>query len=60
MNNTEAKVISAVLADKQVHVLLQANIGGLLRTHGDVWDFIRNYFENNASVPPVSIVIEKF
>ncbi len=60
MSNTEAKVLSAVLEDKQVHVLLQANISGLLRTHGDVWEFVRNYFENNSVVPPVSLVIEKF
>lgn len=60
MNNTEAKVISAVLQDKQVHVLLQANIDNLLRTHNDVWEFIRNYFENNSSVPPVALVVEKF
>ena len=60
MNNTEAKLISAVLEDKQVHVLLQANIDGLLRTHNDIWDFIRNYTEHNGSVPPKSLVIEKF
>ena len=60
MNNTEAKVISAVLQDKQVHVLLQANIDNLLRTHNDVWEFIRNYFEHNSAVPPASLVVEKF
>jgi replicative DNA helicase len=60
VNNTEAKVISAVLQDKQVHVLLQANIDNLLRTHTDLWEFIRNYFEHNSSVPPVGLVIEKF
>ena len=60
MNNTEAKLISAVLSDKQVHVLLQANVDNLLRTHNDVWNFIRNYFEHNSSVPPVELVVEKF
>jgi replicative DNA helicase len=60
VNNTEAKVISAVLNDKQVHVLLQANIDNLLRTHNDVWDFIRNYFEHNSSVPPTNLVVDKF
>jgi replicative DNA helicase len=60
MNNTEAKLISAVLEDKQVHVLLQANIDSLLKTHNDIWDFIRNYTEHNGSVPPKSLVIEKF
>jgi replicative DNA helicase len=60
VNNTEAKVISAVLNDKQVHVLLQANIDNLLRTHNDVWEFIRNYFEHNSSVPPINLVVDKF
>ena len=60
MNNTEARVISALLADKQMHVLLQANVENLLRTHNDVWNFIRLYFDNNGTVPPISLVIEKF
>ena len=60
MNNTEAKLISAVLDDKQIHVLLQANIDNLLRTHNDIWQFIRNYSEHNAAVPPMSLVVEKF
>ena len=60
MNNTEAKLISAVLNDKQVHVLLQANVDNLLRTHTDVWTFIRNYFEVNSAVPPTNLVVEKF
>jgi replicative DNA helicase len=60
VNNTEAKVISAVLQDKQLHVLLQANVETLLRTHNDVWNFIRLYAENNGTVPPSSLVVEKF
>ena len=60
MNNTEARVISALLQDKQIHVLLQANVENLLRTHNDVWNFIRLYFDNNSAVPPTSLVIEKF
>ena len=60
MANLEAKTLSAVLNDKQVHVLLQADIGTILRTHGDVWEFIRNYYEQNQSVPPASVVQKKF
>jgi replicative DNA helicase len=60
VNNTEAKLITAVLNDKQVHVLLQANIDSLLRTHTDIWAFIRNYSEVNGAVPPVNLVVEKF
>jgi replicative DNA helicase len=60
VSNTEGKLISAVLEDKQVHILLQANIDSMLRTHGDVWNFIKRYTENNGTVPPVSLVVEKF
>ena len=60
MNNTETKVISAVLEDKQIHVLLQANVDNILKTHNDIWNFIRHYFEVNGAVPPATLVIEKF
>ena len=60
MNNTESKLITAVLKDKQMHVLLQANVDNLLRTHGDIWEFIRLYFETNATLPPEELVTEKF
>ena len=60
MNNSESRLISAVLEDKQVHVLLQASIDSMLKTHGDVWNFIKRYAENNGTVPPVSLVVEKF
>lgn len=56
----ESKTLSAVLADKQIHVLLQANPDNLFKSHGDIWEFIRDYSEQNLGVPPASIVIEKF
>ena len=60
MSNTEAKVLTAVLRDKQVHVLMQANVDGLLHTHNDVWEFIRSYVDKNGSVPPENIVVDNF
>ena len=60
MSNTEDRLISAVLEDKQMHVLLQANVEGLLRTHSDIWEFIRKYTEVNGTVPPKTLVVEKF
>jgi replicative DNA helicase len=60
VSNAEAKLISAVLKDKQIHVLLQANVENLLSTHNDVWQFIRKYSEVNGTVPPSTLVIEKF
>jgi replicative DNA helicase len=60
MANVEDKLISAVLKDKQIHVLLQANVDTILRTHNDIWQFIRQYSEQNGAVPPTDIVVEKF
>jgi replicative DNA helicase len=60
VNNTEAKVITAVLEDKQIHVLLQGNVETMLRTHNDIWNFIRLYSENNQALPPTDLVREKF
>ena len=60
MANLEAKVISAALNDKQIHVLLQANVDNLLRTHNDVWGFTRDYYEQNQTVPPINIVKQRF
>jgi replicative DNA helicase len=58
--NIESKVLSAVLNDKQFHVLLQGNVDRLLRTNTDVWDFMRSYYEQNQSVPSADIVQGKF
>jgi replicative DNA helicase len=60
VSNTESKLISALLKDKQIHILLQANIDSILRTHNDLWVFIRKYAEINSSVPPLELVVEKF
>ena len=60
MGNTEAKVLSAVLKDKQIHVLLQANIDTIFKTHNDIWEFVRRYAESNSELPPISLVKEKF
>jgi replicative DNA helicase len=60
VSNTEDRLISAVLEDRQMHVLLQANVEGLLRTHTDIWEFIRRYAEVNGTVPPKTLVVEKF
>jgi len=56
----ETKVLTAVLRDKQVHVLMQNNIGEYLVTHGDVWEFISNYVDKNGSLPPETVVVDNF
>ncbi|MFZ9241643.1 MAG: DnaB-like helicase C-terminal domain-containing protein [Sediminibacterium sp.] len=56
----ESKVLSAVLKDKQIHVLLQANPDSLFKTHKDIWEFIKNYQNQNGSLPTVNLVTEKY
>ncbi len=56
----EAKVISAVLKDKQLHILLQANPDSLFKTHKDIWEFIKNYQSQNSTLPSVGLVVEKY
>lgn len=58
--NLEAKTLSAALNDKQIHVLLQGNVDSILRTHNDIWEFMRNYYEQNQTTPPIDVVKEKF
>lgn len=58
--NLEARTLSAVLNDKQMHVLMQANVSSLLRTHNDIWEFVRNYYDTTQTVPTPSLVVEKF
>ena len=60
MANLEAKVISAVLNDKQFNVLMQADALSLMVTHGDIYEFVQSYYEQNNSMPPVALVQSKF
>ena len=57
--NNEAKVLSAVLQDKQIHLVLQES-EELFRTHKDVWQFIRDYAFDNKVLPPVNLVTDSF
>lgn len=60
MANLEAKVISAVLNDKQFNVLMQADALSLMVTHGDIYEFVQSYYEQNNAMPPVALVQSKF
>ena len=55
----EGKLLSAVLNDKQIHVLMQGNVDQLLVTHGDIWGYIRSYYDSYGGLPTPDIVIDK-
>lgn len=60
MSSAETNTLAAVLRDKQIHVLMQANPDKLFRSHQDIWEFIRNYTGSNGTLPPESLVVDKF
>ena len=58
--SAEAKAISAVLKDKQIHVLLQGGADTMFTTHQDIWEFIKEYAMENGTLPPEPLVVETF
>lgn len=58
--NHEARAISALLINKDMMSALAENMGTLLVSHKNIWDFIYQYYRDNRQVPPVSVVTEVF
>lgn len=58
--NHEARAISALLINKDMMSALAENMGMLLVSHKNIWDFIYQYYRDNRQVPPVSVVTEVF
>lgn len=58
--DSESAVLSAVLKDKQIHVLLQAGADKFFTTYKDVWEFVRDYHEMSEVMPPLDLVEQKF
>lgn len=56
----EADTLSAVLKDKQLYVLLQDATDDLFVTHGDIWEFIKDYTLENGTLPPPPLVLKGF
>lgn len=60
MSNHEARVISALLKNNDMPAIMGDNLPALLESHKDIYEFIQHYYEDNKSLPPVSIVKEEF
>ena len=58
--SVEGKLLSAVLNDKQIHVLMQGNAGVLFRTHKDVWEYMSYHYDQYQTIPSVEIIKERF
>lgn len=58
--NSEAKLIAAICKNKDMYVALNEGLDEIFQTHGDVWDYIKDYHDRYQSVPDLGTVQEKF
>lgn len=56
----EAAVITAVCNNKDIHVLFESNVDALLSNTSDIWDFIKEYYNETKQVPNVDLVETRF
>ena len=56
----EVEVISAVCKNKDIHVLYENNIDQMMRNCGDVWDFIKEYYNETRQTPDSDLVATRF
>ncbi len=57
--NSEVKLISAVLKNKDISTLMAGNVDDLFTSHRDIWEYIKRYYYKHKSVPDAEVVIEK-
>lgn len=57
---TEAKVINAVLKNKDKNALFGHSVNDLFTSFGDVWSHIRTYHDKYGDMPSFEVVKEKF
>lgn len=56
----EAAVISAVCRNKDIHTLFENNVDGMMTHTADIWDFVKEYYNETKQVPEISIVETRF
>lgn len=56
----EAEVITSVCKNKDIHVLFDNNIDELIKDCGDIWTFIKDYYDQTRQVPDVELIITRF
>ena len=56
----EAAVISAVCRNKDIHTLFENNVDSMMTHTADIWDFVKEYYNETKQVPEISIVETRF
>lgn len=58
--NYEARVLSSLVKRQDMVSILGEPLDSMMTTYGDVWEFVRDYYQKNREVPPASVVVDMF
>ena len=56
----EVEVISAVCKNKDIHILYENNIDSMLKSCADVWDFVKEYYNETKQIPDKDLIATRF
>ncbi len=56
----EVDVLSALCKNKDIHVLFENSIDTMLKSTGDVWDFVKEYYNETRQVPDGDLIATRF
>jgi replicative DNA helicase len=56
----EVEVLSAVCKNKDIHILFENAIDPMMKNCGDVWEFIKDYYNDTKQIPSIEILETRF
>jgi replicative DNA helicase len=56
----EVEVLSAVCKNKDIHVMYENNVDSMLRNCADVWDFVKEYYNETKQIPDTDLLATRF
>lgn len=56
----EVEVISAVCKNKDIHIMYENNMDSMMRNCADVWDFIKEYYNETKQIPDKDLLATRF
>lgn len=59
-NNVESELISSLCQNKDIATLLQEDIDILFRSHKDIWQGVKDYYQKYKAVPDVQILEDRY
>jgi len=56
----EVEVISAVCKNKDIHILYENNVDSMIKSCADVWDFVKEYYNETKQIPDKDLLATRF